>query len=315
VSRASLRFDALCVILLVCGVAGCDAKRLRNGSNDPVAAPPGTISVYQLAGQLNMAVVDNSHRVATLRDPANTITIFPDPAGQAYVNGAPVGERGHIANVGGMLFVPRELVGRIRGALKAPARAAGPAEKLAARARPPGRIVLDPGHGGRDPGAISPIGIREKDVVLETTLLAAELLRRAGADVTLTREDDTFVPLNERADIANRLSADLFASIHADSCRDASARGFTIYVARSASAESAALARRIERRLAALGIASRGVRRANYRVLVRTACPAVLIELGYLSNITEAAKLSRPSHRRRLAEAIAEALLEDLRRR
>jgi len=315
VSRASPWFDALCVILLVCGLAGCDASRLRNGSNDPIAAPPGTISVYQLAGQLNMAVVGNSRWVATLRGRANTVTIYPDPAGQAYVNGAPVGGRGGVTAVGGMLFVPRALVGEIQRMLRAPSRA--PAAKLAAKAKPGsrGRIVLDAGHGGRDPGAISPIGIREKDVVLATTLLAAELLGRAGADVTLTRSDDTFVPLNERADVANRLSADLFASIHADSCRDPSVRGFTIYVARAARPESLALADRIERRLSVLGIASRGVRRANYRVLVRTACPAVLVELGYLSNITEAAKLSRSSYRRKLAGAIAEGLLEDIRSR
>lgn len=92
------------------------------------------------------------------------------------------------------------------------------------------RIVLDPGHGGKDPGAVGPDGAYEKDVVLPLTRkLAAELRRRLPCEVMLTRTDDTFIPLKERTAIANRKQADLFVSIHANANRNASVYGIETY--------------------------------------------------------------------------------------
>ena len=93
-----------------------------------------------------------------------------------------------------------------------------------------GRIVIDPGHGGHDTGTIGPGGLREKDVVLDVALRLRRLIeRRLGSEVVMTRDDDTFIPLEERTAIANEKTADLFISIHANASRDPSARGIETY--------------------------------------------------------------------------------------
>jgi N-acetylmuramoyl-L-alanine amidase len=93
-----------------------------------------------------------------------------------------------------------------------------------------GRIVVDAGHGGHDSGTLGPGGIEEKEVVLDVALRLGKLLRqRMGADVIYTREDDSFIPLEERTAIANRAQADLFISVHANSSSDPTARGVETY--------------------------------------------------------------------------------------
>jgi N-acetylmuramoyl-L-alanine amidase len=93
-----------------------------------------------------------------------------------------------------------------------------------------GRIVVDAGHGGHDGGTVGPDGLREKDLVLDVALKLGKLLEdRLGAEVIYTRDDDTFVPLETRTAVANKEQADLFISIHANSSRDASARGVETY--------------------------------------------------------------------------------------
>ena len=93
-----------------------------------------------------------------------------------------------------------------------------------------GRVVIDPGHGGKDTGTIGPNGLLEKDLVLDVGLRLGKLIRqKLGAEVVYTRSDDTFVPLGERTAIANRAKADLFISIHANSSSDSSATGVETY--------------------------------------------------------------------------------------
>jgi N-acetylmuramoyl-L-alanine amidase len=93
-----------------------------------------------------------------------------------------------------------------------------------------GKIVIDPGHGGHDTGTIGPNGLREKDLVLDVAKRLGRLLEtRLGAEVIYTRSDDTFIPLETRTAIANQEQADLFISIHANSSRDADARGIETY--------------------------------------------------------------------------------------
>jgi N-acetylmuramoyl-L-alanine amidase len=94
-----------------------------------------------------------------------------------------------------------------------------------------GRIVIDPGHGGHDTGTIGPTGLMEKDLCLDVALRLGKIIeqRLPGADVVYTRSDDTFVPLEERTNIANQAKADLFISIHANSSRDTGARGIETY--------------------------------------------------------------------------------------
>jgi len=94
-----------------------------------------------------------------------------------------------------------------------------------------GRIVLDPGHGGHDTGTIGPTGLMEKDLCLDVALRLGKIIaqRLPGADIVYTRADDTFIPLEERTNIANQAKADLFISIHANSSHDKEARGIETY--------------------------------------------------------------------------------------
>ncbi len=94
-----------------------------------------------------------------------------------------------------------------------------------------GRVVIDPGHGGKDTGTIGPSGLREKDVVLKVALALRNLLvEKLGTDVILTRDTDRFIPLEERTAIANEKGADLFISIHANASRNRRASGVETYV-------------------------------------------------------------------------------------
>lgn len=94
-----------------------------------------------------------------------------------------------------------------------------------------GRIVIDAGHGGHDTGTIGPTGLMEKDLCLDVALRLGKIIQQKlpGADVVFTRSDDTFIPLEERTNIANQTKADLFISIHANSSQDHAARGIETY--------------------------------------------------------------------------------------
>ncbi len=110
-----------------------------------------------------------------------------------------------------------------------------------------GRIVIDPGHGGHDTGTIGPTGLMEKDLCLDIALRLGKIIqqRLPGAEVIYTREDDTFVPLENRTAIANQAKADLFISVHANSSHDHKARGVeTYYLNFSASPEAMEVASR-----------------------------------------------------------------------
>jgi N-acetylmuramoyl-L-alanine amidase len=93
-----------------------------------------------------------------------------------------------------------------------------------------GKVVIDPGHGGKDTGTIGPHGLREKDLVLDVALRLGQLVEsKLGSEVVYTRTDDTFIPLEQRTEMANAEKADLFISIHANSSPIASATGVETY--------------------------------------------------------------------------------------
>jgi N-acetylmuramoyl-L-alanine amidase len=123
----------------------------------------------------------------------------------------------------------------VRERLKSVARQKSPdaslAEQLGLKVR---RVVIDPGHGGHDSGAIGRSGVKEKDVALSIALKLKERLLRSGLDVVLTREDDRFVPLEARASIANKAKGDLFISIHCNSASRRSLRGIETYTLNTA---------------------------------------------------------------------------------
>ncbi|HIJ80647.1 MAG TPA: N-acetylmuramoyl-L-alanine amidase [Desulfuromonadales bacterium] len=123
---------------------------------------------------------------------------------------------------------------------------AAAAEKKAKPARKPliskiRRVVVDPGHGGHDPGAVGPSGLQEKDVVLAIGIRLRELLKEElGLDVVMTRSTDVFIPLEERTAIANKVGADLFLSVHANAAPNRSAAGIETYYLNLAKTEKAA---------------------------------------------------------------------------
>lgn len=173
------------------------------------------------------------------------------------------------------------------------------------------RIVVDPGHGGPDSGARGQGSVPEKAVVLEVALQLAALLEQAGSRVELTRQGD-YLPapasrgLAARVERARTAGAEVFISLHADAHADPSVRGVTTYYHR---ADSLPLARAIHQELVeGLGAQSRGIRRGDFYVLQASPVPAVLVELGYMTNPEEAARLARADYQRRAAAAVAEGL-------
>jgi N-acetylmuramoyl-L-alanine amidase/putative methionine-R-sulfoxide reductase with GAF domain len=216
-------------------------------------------------------------------------------------------------------------------------------EDLQLRAHVPKlRIVVDAGHGGWDLGTVGRRGLLEKDLVLEIAQRLGKLLEsRLGASVILTRDDDNYIPLDERASMANQAQADLFISVHANYSDLPSARGVETYYTnffsspnakdletRSISGKSAATATltatelhdKIEqsRRLAASvqrslygalstqnsGLRDRGVKEASYVVLTETAMPGILAEVSFVSSPTDEQKLRSDGYREQIAEAL-----------
>ena len=220
-----------------------------------------------------------------------------------------------------------------------------------ARGRP--IVVIDAGHGGRDPGARSVSGeIAEKDLTLALAReLRDDLVKRGRVRVAMTRDDDRYLTLDDRAAVARRLNAGLFVSLHMDSAPNPLARGASVYslsdiasdaeAARFAAAENSGaaadgaigsvqailsdLAMRAQMSASA-DLAARLVNKsagrfelrpephrfASFHVLRRAATPAVLFEAGYISNTDDEALLRTPEHRSAIALALAQAIEADV---
>ncbi len=214
-------------------------------------------------------------------------------------------------------------------------------------------IVLDPGHGGQDPGAIGYSGVYEKNITLAMGRELKALLDKKGKyKVYLTRSTDKFIPLRERVKIARRYKADLFMSIHADSALNRNAKGLSVYTLSETASdkEAAALAERenkadvisglnliehskevsdilinlaqretmnrssefaafmVQEMKKSVKLVANTHRFAGFAVLKAPDIPAVLLEMGYLSNRQEEKLLQQKNYRKKLAESTAEAI-------
>ncbi len=205
-------------------------------------------------------------------------------------------------------------------------------------------VVIDPGHGGKDPGAISNSRVHEKRVVLDLSLMLRDLLERRGYNVRLTRESDIYLHLRERTRKATMQGADLFISIHANAALNTGASGVeTYYLAlasdetakrtaarensgagygikeldrlvreilkESKSVESRRLAQCVQTQLVSSTRATdRGVKHAPFVVLIGTKVPAILVEVGFLSHTIEADRLTKKAYQHSIAEAIANGI-------
>lgn len=205
------------------------------------------------------------------------------------------------------------------------------------------KVMVDPGHGGDDGGARGPRGLKEKAAALDIGKAVAARLEAAGFEAVLTRDDDTFIPLWDRARAANAQGADLFISLHLNAARAKAARGSEVFflslgkgdddeVAATENAgagaapenpdsvvasilddlaqkaflqDSERLAVAIQGKLNHLaGIKERGVKQAPFIVLRGAAMPAVLVEVAFISNPKEEEKLKDAAFRAKVADAI-----------
>jgi N-acetylmuramoyl-L-alanine amidase len=295
------------VMCLALGLAGCqEPQRPKPG----VIVGEETLPIEHVAVRLGLRIEQRDETFVVLRNAGNTVIVFTHADGRFFVNGKPIGSVGLVKQAGDTVYVPVGLVDQIRPHLQTAV--ATPPPAVTPR-RTTGLVVIDAGHGGHDPGAISPTGIQEKDINLRVAAKIANLLESRGVGVVMTRWQDRFIELEDRSGIANQRKADLFVSIHADSAPNRSAQGFTVYVATAASAGSYRAAHAINRAMEKTGMNNRGVREAGFQVLVNTRVPAVLIELGYLTNPQDAARLTDDHFRDRLAQAIVEGIQAYLR--
>lgn len=194
--------------------------------------------------------------------------------------------------------------------------------------RIPRVVVIDPGHGGKDSGAVGPRGAMEKQVVLDISYRIKRALEGYNFKVVLTRSGDTYPSLDDRVELAERVRADLFLSIHADGAASAKAHGVETFVTTVKGFDSsnhygqggdrsevrnnrfdeanAMLGFAVQSNLVKLsGRSDRGLRRARFRVIKQAPCPAALVECGFLTNTEEARLLRSESYRARVAQGVA----------
>ncbi len=190
------------------------------------------------------------------------------------------------------------------------------------------RIIIDPGHGGRDPGAIGRhLGKQEKTITLQVGLLLKKVLEAQGYKVVMTRSNDTYLTLKSRG----KFKGDLFISLHCNSATAGSAIGVETWYAAPQNTYSSLSPRqfyrtaepgnrhdRLNSRLAYevqrytlhySKAVDRGIKRARYQVLCQAQCPAILVEMGFLSNRIEEGKLANPAHQRKLALGIVSGIV------
>ena len=206
-------------------------------------------------------------------------------------------------------------------------------------------IVIDPGHGGKDPGALGRGTIHEKDIVLSMAKKLREVLIARGYTVLMTRDTNRFIPLRERTKFATQHKADLFLSIHANGSESRQAHGIETYyldvnstdkaseqiaarenansgysiqelesllkglIQESKSEDSKRLAEHVQQKLVQVtGAADRGVKHARFVVLIGAKVPSILIETGFVSNPTEGKKLATSVYQHKIATAIADGV-------
>lgn len=235
-------------------------------SSPPLVPPPATDPLGELIARIERSPAPASPAAPSVADP-------PAPAL--------------------VTAVPPPVVAAVTPSLPAPASpAAAPPRPPAASARRTDRlfiVALDPGHGGEDPGAIGPTGLREKDVVLAVALmLKRRLQNEPGIRVMLTREGDYFVPLGERVRKARRVQADLFVSIHADAFMRREARGASVFALSDRGASSAAARWMAERENAADDVGGVNIAAQGDAQLLRT-----LADMSTAAQIRDSLRIGR----------------------
>ncbi|MGE5481280.1 MAG: N-acetylmuramoyl-L-alanine amidase family protein [Bacteroidota bacterium] len=238
----------------------------------------------------------------TLLDSISGDSIPGDSTGRALAARSPV-FRITPASLGLTLVLAIVTLAITSGLLLSPVRAGGPLTGV--------EFVVDPGHGGSDPGATGPGGLREADVNLRVgTMLRNYLAEYGGATVQMTRTSDVYVSLSDRANLANSWGAHRFISIHHNASSDPSVNGTETYAYTYGSSLSFDLRNKVHAQLLVWGgLPDRGAKTANFYVLKYTNMPAILTEASFISNPYEEARLRQSEYTSREALAIYKGVL------
>ena len=295
---------------------------------EAIAASIAAVGAVGAASETEFGATTAAARVATAR----TVVLESGPLrlevtpglSDVSINGVKQWLAFPVHHEDGRAFLSRLDVTRIIEPRLRPERIAGLA--------PVRTVILDPGHGGHDRGAVSRFGF-EKDFALDIAARTRVLLEKAGYKVLLTRSDDTFIPLEDRPALANRTPDSIFVSIHFNASNGgAEARGFEIFSiaprgvsstndavpgprdlrdepGNVAEIPSGALAGSIYHALLGqIPLVDRGLKHARFAVLRRCERPAVLVECGFVSNPAEVALISAGPWRARIAAALADGI-------
>lgn len=177
------------------------------------------------------------------------------------------------------------------------------------------RIMIDPGHGGRDSGAVGIGRLLEKDIVLSVSKTVASVLSQNGVEVLLTRDSDYFVTLPGRVKMSRQINTNLFVSIHANAVANRPhVSGIETFFY---TPQSKGLAQAVQNNIIGRigNLKNRGVKRARFYVLRKNTMPAILVETGFVTGTEDSARLRNPEYQRQMGEAIANGILEYLRQR
>lgn len=324
---AGIRFAWMLLLPVLvggCAVAASSERVVAERTRVDVAPAPSSLSYAALSDVARRAdarlASDEAAGTFELQAGSRKVVVMPGVAA-ALVGSRLVVLRDEVMARYGRAYVPRALVPEIEAFLKgksveALARGSGGSSERPStqgvRPRHVGRVCIDPGHGGKDPGAVSRWGLQEKEAVLSTAVMLATELRGRGFEVVMTRDDDTFIELNDRPAIAARQRADLFVAVHANSIRDSSFQGIEIFYPETQEGggvgvrrQSVELAEAMRQGFAGAGLTVRKLQARDLRVLKLAEMPAVLVEIGYLTNRDEERDLRSRAHRQRLARAMA----------
>jgi len=320
----------LCFLLIILFLAGC-ATTSKYGGFTP--NPSDYISVGDFCKKHNLQYdFDTLDDVVKIFSKEDDIRLILN-SNVVYFNGSTFSLSIPPQYSNGKIFVPRDLEKKIFAKEPVMFKSAFNIQT----------IVVDPGHGGKDPGAISCRGLKEKDLNLKIAKFVKEELEARGFKVVLTRDKDVYIPLQGRVDVARRNKADVFISIHGNSNRSRRLRGAEVYYlspnrfnsqerALKLAREEKFCSNRINQDTEAilwdllltknyslsvdlshslyfsfrnLGFSVRPPKKAPFYVLRLAYVPSVLVETGYLSNRYEEKWLRKQSYQRQIAEAIA----------
>ncbi len=169
-------------------------------------------------------------------------------------------------------------------------------------------VVIDPGHGGKDPGAIGIGGLQEKNVILPISQQVVALLEQQGVQVVMTRKNDRFLSLEQRVAIAESIDAKLFVSIHANAVASRShVNGLETYYFDSGLPLAQTTHTTI---LQNVNVRDRRVRKARFYVLRKSSMPSILVEVGYVTGIEDSPRLATQAYQSQMAQAIARGILQ-----